>query len=37
MKLYQTLEFACKSCHGRGYVFYGDNEDYTIDPCECVA
>lgn len=37
MKLYQTLSYDCGSCHGTGYLFYGDNEDYTIDPCECVA
>ncbi len=35
--MYQTLGYDCSTCHGRGYVFYGDNEDYTIDPCECVA
>jgi hypothetical protein len=37
MKMYQTLKFDCSACSGRGYVFYGDNEDYAIEPCECVA
>ena len=37
MKMYQTLSYDCSPCGGRGYVFYGDNEDYTIEPCECVA
>jgi hypothetical protein len=32
MKMYQTLGYDCGTCHGRGYVFYGNNEDYTIDP-----
>lgn len=27
----------CDTCHGKGVVFFGDNEDYHIDPCECVA
>jgi hypothetical protein len=27
----------CSTCHGNGIVFFGDNEDYHIDPCECVA
>ena len=37
MKMYQTIGFDCGTCYGKGYVFYGDNEDYNIDPCECVA
>jgi hypothetical protein len=37
MKMYQTLSYKCSPCGGRGYVFYGDNEDYTIEPCECVS
>ena len=27
----------CSTCSGRGLVFFGDNNDYHIDPCECVA
>ena len=27
----------CDTCSGRGVIFYGDNEDYHIEPCECVA
>ena len=27
----------CSTCRGRGIVFFGDNEDYHIEPCECVA
>jgi len=26
----------CDTCSGRGHIFYGDNEDYAIEPCECV-
>lgn len=37
MKMYQTLDYKCDSCHSVGYVFYGDNEDYSVEPCECVA
>ncbi len=37
MKLYQTLTFDCSTCYGKGYLFYGDNEDYNIDPCDCVV
>jgi hypothetical protein len=37
MKLYKTIEIKCSSCYGKGYVFYGDRYDYSIEPCECVA
>ncbi len=26
----------CSGCYGRGLVFIGDNEDYYVEPCECV-
>ena len=35
MKLIQTLSFDCSLCWGKGYVYYGGNEDWNIDPCEC--
>ena len=25
----------CDECHGNGIIFYGDNDDYGIEPCEC--
>lgn len=27
----------CDNCYGSGHIFYGDNEDYHVEPCECVA
>ena len=27
----------CSVCSGKGIIFFGDNEDYAIEPCECVA
>jgi hypothetical protein len=33
-----TLErINCDECHGHGVIFYGDNDDYGVEPCECVA
>ena len=26
----------CQNCGGRGVVFFGDNYDYSIEPCVCV-
>lgn len=25
----------CQSCKGTGVVYYGDSEEYDIEPCEC--
>jgi hypothetical protein len=30
----QTID--CDTCHGRGLVFIGDDNDYHIEPCECI-
>ena len=27
----------CDTCSGKGIIFYGDDSDYHIEPCECVA
>jgi hypothetical protein len=33
-----TLErINCDECYGHGVIFYGDNDDYAVEPCECVA
>jgi hypothetical protein len=35
MKLITTKEFNCDTCYGKGWLFYGGNDDYNIDPCQC--
>ena len=27
----------CDECYGHGVIFYGDANDYSVEPCECVA
>jgi len=27
----------CSACGGHGVIFFGDNYDYNIEPCECVV
>jgi len=27
----------CDECYGHGVIFYGDNDNYSVEPCECVA
>lgn len=36
MKLIKTLSFPCETCNETGYVFWGDNNDYDVEPCDCV-
>jgi hypothetical protein len=26
----------CSDCNGVGVIFYGDNEDYAVEPCGCT-
>jgi hypothetical protein len=35
MKVIKTLEFDCDTCYGKGWLFYGGNEDYNVEPCDC--
>jgi len=27
----------CSTCLGVGLVFIGDDNDYNVEPCECVS
>ena len=27
----------CDECYGHGVIFYGDEDNYAVEPCECVA
>ena len=26
----------CDMCYGKGLVFIGDDNDYNVEPCECI-
>jgi hypothetical protein len=32
-----VLEITCTDCLGKGLVFFGDDNDYSVEPCDCVA
>jgi len=32
-----VLTIKCGECLGHGLIFFGDNEDYHVEGCECVA
>jgi hypothetical protein len=27
----------CADCNGQGIIFWGDDQDYDLEPCQCVA
>ena len=27
----------CDECHGAGFIFWGDENNYDVETCECVA
>jgi hypothetical protein len=30
------MSFPCDACHDYGVVFLGDNNDYSVEPCDCM-
>lgn len=34
MDMEQVLPRTCTECHGRGYLYFGDKEEWDIQPCE---
>jgi hypothetical protein len=30
------MVFDCSECYGAGLVFIGNDNDYEIEPCQCV-
>lgn len=31
-----VMSFACDECNGYGYLFFGDNENYDTEACDCL-
>ena len=29
------MRFDCSECHGTGIIFFGDDLDYDVKPCDC--
>ena len=27
----------CDECGGAGFVFFGDENNYDVEPCDCIA
>ena len=35
MKELYTKILECKTCWGKGWLYYGDNENYDVCACDC--
>ena len=33
----EIIAVACDECNGAGFVFFGDENNYDVEPCECIA
>ena len=36
LKHLYSLPTNCSLCHGTGEIYLGDNEDYSVEPCEAT-
>lgn len=32
-----ATQIFCDECLGYGVIFWGDEKDYDVEPCECVS
>jgi len=30
-----VMSFKCDECHGYGYIFWGNEKQFDVEPCEC--
>jgi hypothetical protein len=37
MELKEIVSVACDECGGAGFIFFGNENDFDVEPCDCVA
>jgi len=37
MDMETVLPRTCNICNGAGVIYYGNEEDFDIEPCECQS
>ena len=37
MELKEIISVACDDCGGAGFIFFGNENDFDVEPCDCVA
>lgn len=33
----EIISAPCDECGGAGFIFFGNEYDYDVEPCDCVA
>jgi hypothetical protein len=33
----EIISVACDDCGGAGFLFFGSENDYDVEPCDCVT
>lgn len=33
----EIVSVACDECGGAGFIFFGNECDYDVEPCDCVV
>lgn len=36
-ELSNVIAVACDECGGAGFIFFGNENDFDVQPCDCVA
>jgi hypothetical protein len=34
--LKEIIAVACDECNGAGFIFFGDDNNFNVEPCDCV-
>ena len=37
MELKEIISVACDDCGGAGFIFFGNENDFDVEPCDCIA
>jgi hypothetical protein len=35
--LAEIFAIACDECNGAGFIFWGDDNNFDVEPCDCVT
>lgn len=36
-QLMEIVSAPCDECGGAGFIFFGNELDYDVEPCDCIA
>lgn len=31
-----SMRVSCGECSGAGYIYFGDSDEYSVFPCDCI-